>query len=300
MNSQELQVLEDFSKFKTRYILLDIIFVIIAVSILLAILSVITGLKVDEASKNKILNLTVSIVIIIALSLRIFQRLKKNGIRSKYLIGNTPPQNFPWMMLLIIFYGIETLQRGLVQITTFSANLVVPDFVKSEIIKNSLTSAYHTESIALKILFYALVFISMVVLAPLTEEFLFRGIFLHRFSTKWGIATGITLSSIMFGLAHANIYSIAIGISFIFVALTYIKFPSMLVTISYHAMHNTICFVSSIVTEIVGVQDSTEITLKSLWFGLLNISFALPILFYFLKLPNSVESLPYNINSQQK
>lgn len=89
------------------------------------------------------------------------------------------------------------------------------------------------------------------------------------------------------------------GISFVFVSLTYIKSQSMWVPIAYHAMHNTTWFVSKIVTEISGA-DSTDITLKSLWFGLLNILFALPILLYFLKWPNNIEELPHNVNSQQK
>jgi uncharacterized protein len=292
-------VSEAFSKFKTRYILIDIVLAIIVMAILLIISSVITGINVEKISKDKIFAFSISMIVFIGLCLRVLQRLKKSGIRSKYLIGNISPKGIPWMMLLIIFYGLETLQHGLTQVTIFFANLIIPSAVSSEMAKNGLIFKYHTDDVALTILFYVLIFISAVVLAPLTEEFLFRGVFLHRFSTKWGITAGITISSMLFGLAHANIASIAIGISFIFVVLTYIKFPSMLVTIAYHAMHNTICLISSVVTEIAGVQDSTEITLKSLWFGLLNISFALPILFYFLKWPNSVESLPYNVNSQQ-
>jgi uncharacterized protein len=293
-------VSEAFSKFKTRYILIDIVLAIIVMAILLIISSVITGMKIEELSKDKILEFTISPIIVIGLFLRIFQRLKNSGIRSQYLIGNISPQVIPWMMLLIIFYGVETLQHGLTQVTMFSANLIIPSFVESEIIKNSLRFSYHTDYLALTVLFYLLIFISAVVIAPLTEEFLFRGVFLHRFSNKWGIAAGIVISSMLFGLSHANLSSIAIGISFIFVTLSYIKFQSMLVPIAYHTMHNTIWFISKIVTEISGTQDSTDITLKCLWFGLLNISFALPILFYFLKWPNSSEALPYNTNSQQK
>jgi uncharacterized protein len=292
-------VSEAFLKFKTRYILIDIILTVIVMAIIIAIISGITGLSTTEIGKNKILQFTVEPFATIGLFWLIFRRLKKNGVRSEYLVGNIAPQNLPWIMLLIIFYGVETLQRGLIQVTTFSVNLISPSLVASELIKNSARFSYPTDNISLTIVFYTLVFISAVVLAPLTEEFLFRGIFLHRFSNKWGITAGIIISSLLFGLVHANLAAIGFGISFIFVSLTYIKFQSMWVPIAYHAMHNAIWFISKIVTEISGA-DSTDITLKSLWFGLLHISFALPILFYFLKCPNSVELLPYNVNSQQK
>ena len=291
---------EPFLKFKTRYILIDIILTILVPAIIVAIASAIAGFNTAEIGKNKILHFTIEPFLTICLFWLIFRRLKKNHVRSEYLIGNISPQDLPWMILLIIFYGVETLQHGLIKITTFFANLINPSFVESELIKNSARFSYHADSISLSVLFYILVFISAVVLAPLTEEFLFRGIFLHRFSNKWGITVGITISSLLFGLAHANLAAIGIGISFIAISLTYIKFPSILVPIAYHVMHNAIWFVSKIFTEISGIEDSTDLTLKSLWFGLLNISFALPILFYFLKWPDSVESLPYNVNSQQK
>lgn len=199
---------EAFLKFKTRYILIDIILTVIVMAIVIAIISGITGLSITEIGKNKILQFTIEPFATIGLFWLIFRRLKNNGIRPEYLVGNITPQNLPWMMLLIIFYGIETLQRGLIQVTTFTVNLISPSLVASELIKNSARFSYPTDNIFLTILFYILLFISAVILAPLTEEFLFRGIFLHRFSNKWGITAGIIVSSLLFGLAHANLATI--------------------------------------------------------------------------------------------
>jgi uncharacterized protein len=151
--------------------------------------------------------------------------------------------------------------------------------------------------LAVEIIFYMSRIFSGLVLAPLLEEFIFRGVFLHRFSMKLGITAGILISSALFGLAHANIYSIGIGVQFIFVALLYIKIPSLLVPISYHVMNNTIWIISSIIRMNLPIQDSTKITIECLWQGLLNIAFALPILFYFLTWPNSVDALPYTKNN---
>lgn len=291
---------KSFSKLRTRYFLLDFVLTIIAFVIILEVASLATGSKLDGSSisKNKIFEFILNPFFVIGIGIFIARRLKNSGIQSKYLIGNIPLRKLPWMMMAIVFYGIETLQRGLAQLTLFLMNLAAPSFVQSEIIRSREAFSYESDCLTLKILFYILVFISAVVIAPLSEEFLFRGIFLHRFSTKWGISTGIITSSILFGICHANISSIAIGISFIFVALLYVKIPSLLVPVSYHVLHNGIWFISKIVTEISGVPDGSDITIKSLWFGLLNIAFALPILFYFLKWPTNQAALAYSVNSQ--
>jgi uncharacterized protein len=272
--------------------------IMIALAIVLVVVSLATGLKIEGLSKNKIFEFALNPFFIIGIGFCIAKRLKNSGIQSKYLIGNIPLRKLPWMMMAIIFYGIETLQHGLAQLTLFLVNLAVPSFVQSEIIRSRATFNYETDSLTLKILFYILIFISAVVIAPLSEEFLFRGIFLHRFSTKWGISAGVITSSLLFGICHANIASISIGISFIFVALLYIRIPSLLVPIIYHTLHNGIWFISKVVTEISGVPDGSDITIKSLWFGLLNIAFAIPILFYFLKWPTNQAALAYNVNSQ--
>lgn len=295
---------EAFLKFKTRYILIDIIFAVIVMVAIIVIISGITGLSTVEMGKNKILlALSIAPVGAVGLLWRILQRSKNNGVQSQYLIGNLSPQNIPWMMILIIFYGVETLQRGLNQLTLFCANLISPSFLKLELAQiaqsNNLIFNYHIDSLALKILFYGLLVVNAVIVSPLIGEFFSRGLFLHRFSSKWGITAGIIISSALSGLFARSIYSVAIGIVAIFVALTYIKVPSLLVPIAYYAMHNTIGIVSKFIENISGVQDSTDITLKCLWLGLLNIAFALPILLYFVKWPNSIEELPYNVNSQQ-
>jgi uncharacterized protein len=202
------------------------------------------------------------------------------------------------MMLAIIFYGIETLEAGISQLTIFFTHLVAPSFAKSALTDTSLELSYKTDSLALKVLFYILIFFGVVILAPLAEEFFFRGVLLHRFATKWGITAGILVSSALFGLAHVNIHSIAIGVSFIFIAIVYLKFPSLLVPITYHAVHNLIAVISGLIMLISPQASATDIGIQYLWQGLLNTGFALPILWYFLKWPTPNNPLPYAINSQ--
>ncbi len=178
----------------------------------------------------------IEIALVIAMCLLISRRLQKNDVNIKYLIGNVSFINIPWQLLIIIFYGIYTLGNGINHLTIFFSHLVDPILTDS-LLKNLSQKFNHERgTLAVEIIFYMSRIFSGLVLAPLLEEFIFRGVFLHRFSMKLGITAGILISSALFGLAHANIYSIGIGVQFIFVALLYIKIPSLLVPISYHVM----------------------------------------------------------------
>lgn len=80
--------------------------------------------------------------------------------------------------------------------------------------------------------------VSLVILAPLLEELLFRGYLLHRWSKKWGLWTGVLLSSAVFGAIHPDTLAAAItGIGF---AVLYLKVQSLWPPIIAHALYNLI------------------------------------------------------------
>ncbi len=291
---------QDFSKFRARYIPLDFLLISLVVAILLGVISLVTGLDTEILAKNPIVEWSLSSFMVIGICVGTIWRLRRSGISPQHLIGSRSFRGIPWMMLAIVFYGIETLAAGISQLTIFFTHLVAPSFAKSAVADTSLELAFKTDSLALKVLFYLLVFFSVVVLAPLAEEFFFRGVLLHRFATKWGVTAGILVSSALFGLAHINIHSLAIGVSFIFIAIVYLRFPSLIVTITYHAVHNLIAVISGLLITIYPESNSTDITIQYLWQGLLNTGFAFPILWYFLKWPGPNTVLPYTINSKAK
>ena len=54
--------------------------------------------------------------------------------------------------------------------------------------------------------FYLLIEIVMItILAPIVEEFFFRGVILQRLIKKTSIWGGILISSLLFGILHADI-----------------------------------------------------------------------------------------------
>ncbi len=78
--------------------------------------------------------------------------------------------------------------------------------------------------------------ISLSLLAPITEEFIFRGVLLHRFAHKYGLRSGIVYSSLLFGLLHPDILG-----AFLFgvgMCILYLRTQSLWVPMICHGVYN--------------------------------------------------------------
>lgn len=97
---------------------------------------------------------------------------------------------------------------------------------------------------SLSIYVILLYFLAIVILSPIIEETLFRGIFLRRFNEVLdNVTLAILISSILFGLCH-NFGGILGAILFgICVSILYIKSRNILVPIFAHFLNNLITFI---------------------------------------------------------
>ena len=87
-------------------------------------------------------------------------------------------------------------------------------------------------------LYNAQVFVVVVIVAPVVEEFIFRGLLLTRWSLKWGATPGILVSSLVFALLHGNPVGIfAFGVV---MSLLYIRTRTLLVPIAAHSLNNLV------------------------------------------------------------
>lgn len=86
-------------------------------------------------------------------------------------------------------------------------------------------------------------FLTIVILSPIIEEILFRGIFLRRFNKELkNLTLAILISSFLFGICH-NFGGISGAILFgICVSILYIKSKNILVPIFAHFLNNLISF----------------------------------------------------------
>jgi membrane protease YdiL (CAAX protease family) len=93
------------------------------------------------------------------------------------------------------------------------------------------------------------IFVTMVVLAPVCEEILFRKVLIDRIRL-YGDKAAILVSSVVFGLSHGNFYQFfyAFGIGMVF-AYIYIQTGKLRYTIIFHMIIN---FLGSIVALHIG------------------------------------------------
>lgn len=103
-------------------------------------------------------------------------------------------------------------------------------------------------------------FITVVILSPIIEEILFRGIFLRRFNKDLkDIKLAILLSSVLFGLCH-SFGGISGAILFgICVSILYIKSKNILVPIFAHFLNNLISFLLALCEVEYFIQNNLTV-----------------------------------------
>jgi hypothetical protein len=132
------------------------------------------------------------------------------------------------------------LKLFLVQMAIFVPFLVLVDLLSYWINLPSYTDALLLESFEKNKGIY---FITAVVAAPITEELLFRGVFLNYLMAhkkKW---ESIVFTSLLFGLVHISPDQVFFGfLAGLFLGYTYIRTQNILVPIFFHALNNALNF----------------------------------------------------------
>ena len=147
-------------------------------------------------------------------------------------------------------------------------------------------------------LYNGLVLFSVVVVAPITEEFIFRGVLLHRWGVKWGIRPAIVMTSILFGMLHSNL--VGLFVFGVVMALLYLSTRSLLVPMVAHALNNAIA--SSIDFLTAQPTANTLTTLAEFranwWLGLVCLLVSAPWVLRYVAYhwPDAQTPLPYFTN----
>lgn len=110
-------------------------------------------------------------------------------------------------------------------------------------------------------LYLVLTVIMISVVGPIAEEFIFRGVLLKRMALKTSMWGGIIISSLLFGVLHADIIgAFAFGV---ITSLLYLKTGNLLVPILLHIFNNSFAMLMTFVApkwpESVGVLETADI-----------------------------------------
>lgn len=236
----------------------------------------------------------------ISLCYLFWRKFQGSGLKPRQLLGNLRP-SYPWWSLLRLAVVLLLFSMSAALLSFYSLSLVAPGVFESFM---ESIAQQDTQGSAIPLIYRIWETVNYTIVAPITEEFIFRGVLLHRLATKWNLTAGIWLSSIIFGLMHPNPIGIAIvGAAW---ALLYLKTKTLVVPIVAHSMNNTIVVVgewlSTFNQETSNVAESASDITGYDWlmaFLLLMVSLPFVLNFMYRRFPKKDQPLPYAMNNEQ-
>ncbi len=212
----------------------------LAISVLLyliiLIFSLLNNLSVSILMKNPIIEFLAGVVSAFYLTFVLLINFQKQNPAIDKIINYKNKLN----LKLILFTAIVNLgfASGFNSIALYKLSFLFPSYVEYKL------NEKYFNNIPELILFG----ISAILLAPVIEELLFRGIVLQKLSNKWGVKSGVLTSSLLFAVLHLNIAIISIFILSIMFSVLYFKTRNLLTSILCH------CFYNIMVTILNGVN----------------------------------------------
>lgn len=288
-----------FKEIKSRYVFLWLlVFYLIFSSIYGFASQLIPNLPSFE---DPIVDQVIYTLSFVSLCYYFYQKLHRSGLKPRYLIGKLRP-SYPWWSLLRLAVILLLFSMSAALLSFYGLSLVAPDFFES--FMESIAQQQSQLSV-LPIIYRCWETINYVIIAPITEEFIFRGILLHRFATKWNLTVAVWVSSLLFGLMHPN----PVGISLVGLAwaLLYLKTKSLVVPIVAHSMNNTIVVLGELLSTLSEADSGLTESAKDItgydWLMaslLLVISLPFVLNFIYRRFPSKNQLLPYVFNSQDR
>ena len=173
---------------------------------------------------------------------------------STYIYMISAPIAFA-IIIGIIYYLSQKNSRQLINLKKLNLSYLFPtllltlgtSIISSEIcnITSQLIPNFFAETMSQFLTLSPSAIIATCIIAPLAEEFLFRGCFLKAFLTRYKVWTSILVSALLFGVFHINPiqipYCIFIGIV---LGWLYYKTSSIWLCVIAHMINNSLCFIA--------------------------------------------------------
>jgi uncharacterized protein len=224
-----------FDQFKVRYLLLVLILMHIGVAILL----IPTGITV----KDKLYTPISYIGAFVSTCIWIWYRCKQVKIDLRQIIGKSD-RPVRWMEAIGLVFATQLFSISSILFCLGLLSYAFPSFTEQLLVLFKNSSDKLATSNSDPLLYRILMFLVLVVFAPLTEELIFRGMILNRWAQKWNLPISIIATSILFGCLHIN--PIGIAMFAVIQSLLYLKTKTLWVPIATHAFNNFIVFCVSL------------------------------------------------------
>lgn len=185
-------------------------------------------------------------------------KLRQRGLTIGALIGHLP-QPRRWLAWTAPVPFLIATSIGCFWLVYYPLSFAAPDYVTAllDTQEDHLFAVGPTASPAALAI---LGLLGMVVVAPVVEEIVFRGVLLHRWQAKWGTGRAVAASSVLFGLLHIDVLgSIFFGVV---MAALYVHTRTLLVPMACHALNNLVAWT---LTGATGETGTTLAEFRSLW-----------------------------------
>jgi uncharacterized protein len=207
-----------------------------------------------------------------ALMLWAEHQCERAGVSVRDVVGRAPRSWREWRLLGLALPLIP-LAIGGVYLLWVPLSFVVPGFVKLFVLRPH--DPIWDPGAPIRSALFVLV---IVVIAPIVEEIVFRGVLLHRWSEKWGARRGLLCSSLAFGVLHADV--LGHTVFGIVMALLYVRTRSLWLPIGCHMLTNALAVGGSLLPWGEKDQVYTLARFRQEWYlGALALAVGLPLLY---------------------
>jgi uncharacterized protein len=219
-----------FNQLKVRHLIAAYLVIHFGVGVILGIFGSTKLLEHPDFS------LIIYVLGIIATCVWVMQRCGQLQISIDGIVGVLPKQT-RWLKLTGLTIAVTAFSLGSALVIFSLIQTVFPDFVKNLLESNSFDTKQGSSLVT-----YIWNFIALVVVAPIAEEFLFRGIILNRWRERWGTPRALIYSSFFFGFLHPH----PIGLSMfgLIMGLLYLRDKTLWTPIFCHTLNNLLAFIS--------------------------------------------------------
>jgi membrane protease YdiL (CAAX protease family) len=167
------------------------------------------------------------VLLTIAMALPVPLLARRAGLRWRRLFGAAPSRRELRLALVAFPVAIVTMASALLFYIPLS--YVAPRFVAKMLLENDAFDIHTLPQ-------WMLLMLGGVLLAPLLEELLFRGILMQRWSHRWGTRTGVIASSALFAVLHGEwLGHFVFGVA---MSLLYLRTRKLWLPVAAHALNN--------------------------------------------------------------
>ena len=192
---------------------------------------------------------------------------KMRKIKMRVLVGRKP-YSYRWLSTLFISLVLLCYANAAIILVIYPLILLDSEVIAEFFMQSLDKTPIHA-------------FVMTVLLAPVLEELVFRGLVFTRLCMKWGMTLGIILSSLFFGLLHFEFFVGALVIGVV-LCVIYVRTKTLLVPMSIHGVYNFLVWLILISNSDQNLYLSKEMMEGYLYQGLVALIISSPVIFFML------------------